>query len=180
MDAASLTTHPLTRYVPLRDSILGLTLVVLPGAGFVAGLAFVSGQGRLPQIWEPSTHPWQLWVIGVFGIAATAAGLLDWHFHATGQRIVGSKERRGELVALGFGGAPLFGLMMAASVSDRPVAWLLPIILVFTFTTVMICFDEFVFHRKACSRYETTLHRTLVLGNGTAWAAWMHWIFLSA
>jgi hypothetical protein len=42
----------------------------------------------------------------------------------------------------------------------------------------MICYDEFVFHRKRCGRYETMLHRLLVFGNGIAWLAWMHWCFV--
>ena len=42
----------------------------------------------------------------------------------------------------------------------------------------MICYDEFVFHRRACGLYETILHRVLVLGNGTALLVWMHWCFV--
>ena len=55
---------------------------------------------------------------------------------------------------------------------------LLPIIVVALFTATLICYDEFVFHRKRCGVYETLLHRLLVFGNGVAWLAWMHWCFV--
>ena len=42
------------------------------------------------------------------------------------------------------------------------------LLLVALFTTVCICWDEFVFHRARCGPYETALHRALVFGNGLA------------
>ena len=167
-----------TDHVPLRDTVQGLLFVTLPGLGFLVVLLLVSGEGRFPDLGVPGSLPWQLWAIAACGIPATAAGYLDWHYHATGRRVVGSGERRGELIALGAGGLPLFVFMCLASASSRPEIWLLPIIATFTFTTAMVCFDEFVLHRRACTRYETALHRTLVIGNGLAWAAWMHWIYV--
>ena len=164
--------------IPIRDSILGLSALVLPGAGFVLGLTIVSGRPGFPDLGDPSTIPWQLWLIGFAGIAATVCGFLDWHYHATGRRVVGKRERHGELIALALGGAPLFVLMMWSSVTTRPERLLLPIIGALLFTTAMICYDEFVYHRRACTRYEAMLHRVLVFGNGIAWAAWMHWIFV--
>ncbi len=164
--------------IPLRDSILGLGSLALPGLGFVVGLLVVSGRPGFPDLGNAATLPWELWLIGFSGIAATICGYLDWRYHVTGRRLVGARERNGELIALGLGGAPLFLLMMAASVMKRPEALLLPIIITLLFTTGMICYDEFVFHRKKCTLYEKMLHRVLVFGNGTAWAAWMHWIFV--
>jgi hypothetical protein len=73
---------------------------------------------------------------------------------------------------------PLFVLMSLASVLDRPVVVLIPVIVVVLFITTLICYDEFLFHRKRCGRYETVLHRLLVFGNGLAWLAWVHWCFV--
>ncbi|MEE9394082.1 MAG: hypothetical protein V3W41_16395 [Planctomycetota bacterium] len=174
LDAVSRTTL----YIPLRDTIIGLGSLALPGAGFVLGLMIVSGRTGFPDLSNASTIPWQLWLIGACGIAATVCGFLDWHYHVTGRRIVGKRERQGELIALGLGGAPLFLLMMAASGVARPEWLLIPILGAVLFTTVMICYGEFVFHRRSCRPYEAGLHRVLVFGNGTAWAAWMHWIFV--
>ncbi|MEZ6194536.1 MAG: hypothetical protein R3F20_02245 [Planctomycetota bacterium] len=178
MTRTTLAPPPSSAAIPLRDSILGLGSLALPGLGFVVGLALVSGREGFPDLADAGTIPWELWLIGVAGIAATVAGYLDWRYHITGRRLVGARERKGELIALGFGGVPLFFLMMAASVAERPEVYLLPILATVLFTTGMICYDEFVFHRRSCTRFETALHRTLVFGNGTAWAAWMHWIFV--
>ena len=178
MEAVHETTPPRGRIIPLRDAIIGLGALILPGAGFLAALIAVSGEPGYPTLLDIGTHPWELWVIGVFGIAATTCGFLDYHYHATGRRIVSKRERHGELIALALGGAPLFCLMLAASTLERPQVLLMPIILVAVFTVVVICQDEFVYHRRTCTRYESLLHRVLVFGNGTAWAAWMHWIFV--
>ncbi len=166
--------------IPLRESLLGLGTLFLPAIGFIAGLWMLSGRSGFPHIVDWSTYPWQLWVIGITGTAATICGVLDWHFHVSGRRPVGRRERHGELIALACGGAPLFVLMCAASLHPQPQALLLPIVMVALFTAVMICYDEFVFHRRACGRYETMLHRVLVLGNTTAWLAWLHWCFTRA
>ncbi|MCB9891400.1 MAG: hypothetical protein H6833_07125 [Planctomycetes bacterium] len=164
--------------IPLRETLLGLATLVIPGAGFIAGLAFLAGRDGYPDLFDMGSYPWELWVIGFTGTLATICGFLDWHYHVTGRRPVAKRERHGELIALTFGGAPLFVLMALASVTRNPMGYLLPIVLVALFTTVVICYDEFVFHRKACKPYETLLHRGLVLGNGTAWLAWMHWCFV--
>src|SRR6185436_8941480 len=84
---------------------------------------------------------------------------------------IGRAEHHSELLALGTGGL-LFALMAAASVVRRPAVLLIPVIVVVLATATMICYDEFVYHRKRCGRYETALHRLLVLGNGVAWLAW--------
>jgi hypothetical protein len=109
---------------------------------------------------------------------ATAAGAADWRFHRSGKTAIGRPEHRSELLALAGGGLPLFALMAAASVLPRPHVLLIPVLVVVLFTVVMICYDEFVFHRKRCGAYETLLHRLLVFGNGVAWLAWVHWCFV--
>lgn len=165
--------------IPLRDSIFGVGSLLVPAVGFVAAVTAVAGrEGAPPRLAGLAELPWELWLIAVGGVAATICGVLDWRYHVTGRRLVGRRERHGELIALGLGGVPTFALMLFASVMEQPAPLLLPIVVVVLFTTAMICYDEFVFHRNRCTRYETALHRTLVFGNGLAWAAWMHWIFV--
>ena len=91
---------------------------------------------------------------------------------------ISRKERQCELLALAGGGIPVFLMMLMASVSRQPLEWLLPVIVGVIFTSVLICYDEFIFHRKRCQKLETRLHRILVLGNGVAWLAWAHWCFV--
>lgn len=151
-----------------------------PGLLFGAGLLRLAASGGA---WEwlnaVSKWPWELWVIAVTGSIATLAGVGDWIWHRWARGCVVSRgERRCEFIAMAGGGGPLFLFMAAASVSVRPLAWLLPAVVVVMATTVMICYDEFVFHRKRCRPWETLLHRLLVLGQGTAWLAWAHWCFV--
>jgi hypothetical protein len=159
---------------------LPLTLIALflPGALLGVGLVLVRGQPRYGWLASPALYPWELWVILASGVVATVAGLLDWRYHRSGKTAIGAPEHNSELAALAGGGLPLFGLMAAASVVPRPHLLLLPVLVVVLFTTVLICYDEFVFHRKRCGAYETLLHRLLVLGNGVAWLAWSHWCFV--
>ena len=164
--------------IPLRDSALGLGSLFAPAMGLAAALVLAAGDAGVPRIFGFAAWPWELWVLSACGVTATACGILDWHLHVTGGRVVGKGERHGELIALAGGGFPLFCLMIFASASARPELYLLPIIIALLFTVAMICYDEFVYHRRACGRYETMLHRGLVFGNGAAWLAWMHWIYV--
>ncbi len=168
--------EPRRRFIPRWEWILGLTTLVLPGSVFLWGLTRVSGLPGYLDLSDWRSVPWPLWIIGVSGTVATIAGLLDLHYHVTGKRLVSKRERYGELIALGLGGTPLFVLMMVASWTTEPRRFLAPILALTMFTVVMVCLDEFVYHRRSCSRYEATLHRTLVLGNGTAFLAWFQWI----
>lgn len=161
----------------LRPSWTLLALFV-PGALFGMGLFLLGGDPRFAWLAHPSAYPWELWWMGGCGTLATAAGLADWRFHRSGAAAIGGAEHRSELVALAGGGVPLFVLMTVASVLARPALLLIPVLIVVLFTTVMIGYDEFVFHRKRCGRYETLLHRILVFGNAAAWLAWMHWCFV--
>ncbi len=161
-----------------KASYASLVALFVPAAGF--GLALAAAQNRPGLEWiGDGPWPWQLWTLAVCGSAATVAGLLDWWYHrAIAKCAISAKERRCELLALGAGGVPLFGLMLGASVSARPLQWLLPVLVLVLFTTALICYDEFIFHRKRCQGFETALHRVLVFGNGTAWLAWAHWCFV--
>ena len=73
------------------------------------------------------------------------------------------------------GGVPLFVLMSAASVYRRPELFLVPVFIVVIVTTLLVGYDEFVFHRKRCGRLETLMHRALTVGTGLAFLAWAHW-----
>lgn len=168
--------EPRRRFVPLWESIFGLTTLLLPGGAFVWGLLRVSGRPGYVDLSDWRSVPWPLWIIGVCGTIGTIAGLLDLHYHVSGKRLVSKRERHGELIALGLGGTPLFVLMMAASWMAAPSRLLAPIVLLGMFTVVMVCLDEFVYHRRTCSRYEATLHKALVFGNGAAFLAWFQWI----
>ncbi len=162
-----------------RDRLpLALLALVLPGLLFGLGLLLVRDHPRFAWLASVGLYPWEFWVLLTSGAVATVAGWLDWRYHRSGKTAVGGAEHRSELVALAGGGLPLFVLMAAASVVPRPQPLLIPVIVVVLFTAVMICYDEFVFHRKRCGRYETLLHRLLVFGNGLAWLAWVHWCFV--
>lgn len=155
-----------------------LFFLLLPGVGFTAGLMVLSGKPGFRWLQNPMQYPWELWVLVLGGLAAALGGFLDWKFHRLQGVLVGPREKQYELIALGAGGTPLFVLMSMASLSSRPHDYLLPVLGVLIFTVVMICYDEFIFHRKRCGRYETFLHRLLVFGNGFAWLAWAHWCFV--
>jgi hypothetical protein len=155
-----------------------LLALFLPGTLFVLGLVLLRDDPRFSWIVDPAAFPWEFWVIALAGALATSGGLLDWVYHRSGSTTIGQAEHRSEMAALGCGGLPLFLLMASASVVERPAILLLPILVVVLFTAAMICYDEFVFHRRRCGRYETMLHRLLVFGNGIAWLVWMHWCFV--
>jgi hypothetical protein len=157
-----------------------LTLVALfaPGILFGVELLLVRDTPRFEWLSTFAAYPWELWAVAVCGSIATLAGVGDWAFHRSGKTTIGRKEHHSELLALAGGGVPLFVLMSVASVLDRPALVLLPVIVVVLFITTLICYDEFLFHRKRCGRYETVLHRLLVFGNGLAWLAWAHWCFV--
>jgi hypothetical protein len=122
--------------------------------------------------------PWQFFAIAIFGIIATAGGILDWQFHRNPLHMkIPKKEREAEAKALGLGGFPMFILMWFAMLSSSPAYFLIPILLVLIYTVVAICYDEFVFHIKRCGKLETIYHRMLVFGNGIAWLAWFHFIY---
>ena len=165
----------------LKASWRSLAALFAPGVVFAIGLAWLAANGGEPWAWLRSAvrWPWELWTIAVAGSLATVAGSADWAWHrwAAGC-VVGPAERRCELLALTCGGGPLFVFMTLASFSARPAVWLLPAIVTVVATTVMICYDEFVFHRRRCRRMETILHRVLVFGQGAAWLAWAHWCFV--
>ena len=151
--------------------------MLMPGLSFVAGLAILRNHSRFSWVSHFHDYPWEFWAIATCGAIASTGGIGDWLFHRSGVTAVGAAEHRAHILALGFGGVPLFVLMAAASISARPLVFLLPVIVVLIGTVVLICQDEFLFHRR-CAARETVLHRMLTIGNGLAWLAWVHWCFV--
>ena len=160
-----------------RHGVLALGAMLVPAVLFPLGLTLLRHDARFAWLGNVPSYPWELWMIAVCGSAATLGGFLDWRFHRSGDTVVGRREHRAHLLALAGGGVPLFALMAAASLSPRPARWLVPVFVVLIYTVVMICYDEFVFHRR-CGRFESFTHRLLTCGNGLAFLAWAHWCFV--
>jgi hypothetical protein len=178
-ETSAILPGPLRPPLParLRDAA-NLLASLAPGLLFGMALAALSRRPDFAWLTQPSRHPWELWVIALAGTVATAAGVADWRYHRTAGIRVGPNEHRAELLALAGGGLPLFLLMCAASVARRPQVYLLPVLAVLLWTVVLICYDEFVFHRRRCDRHEALLHRTLLAGHATAFLAWVHFCFV--
>jgi hypothetical protein len=160
-----------------RHGPLALIAMLVPAVAFPLGLVLVYGDARFAWLADVRAWPWELWAVAACGTAATLGGILDWRFHRSGATVVGRGEHRAHLLALAGGGVPLFALMAAASVSPRPVRFLVPVLVVLVATVVAVCYDEFVFHRR-CGRFEALTHRLLTVGNGLAFLAWAHWCFV--
>lgn len=162
----------------LKASSASLIALLVPALGMAIALWSIRGDARFDWV-TAGPWPWQLWLLAIAGGAATLAGFGDWLYHRRMTKcMISRKERRCELLALAGGGVPVFFMMLAASVSARPLQWLIPVLVGVLFTTALICYDEFIFHRKRCQKFETRLHRVLVFGNGIAWLAWAHWCFV--
>lgn len=145
---------------------------------FAVFLVYLSGTGGY-GLRLPFGLPWQFYLIAVFGTIATVGGVLDWRYHRDPLKLrISKQEREAEAKALGIGGLPMFVLMVLATLSDKPTNYLIPIIVFLIYTVSAICYDEFVFHIKRCGKTETIFHRMLVFGNGFAWLAWIHFIYV--
>ena len=160
-----------------RHGALALGAMLVPAVLFPLGLFVLRHDARFAWLSDVRAYPWELWAIAACGTVATLGGVLDWRFHRSGETAVGRREHRAHLLALAGGGVPLFALMAAASVNPRPARFLIPVLVVLISTVVMICYDEFVFHRR-CGWFETFTHRLLTCGNGLAFLAWAHWCFV--
>jgi len=160
-----------------RHGPAALLAMLVPALLFPVGLIVLRDDARFAWLGRPADYPWELWGIAVCGTVATLGGLGDWLFHRSGATVVSAREHRAHLAALVGGGIPLFVLMAMASLSPRPVRWLLPVLVVLIATVVLICYDEFVFHRR-CGKFEALTHRLLTCGNGLAFLAWAHWCFV--
>jgi hypothetical protein len=160
--------------------LFGLAVFALPGAGFIAALFAVRGRPEFLFLEDARAWPWELWTIAVAGTLALFGGVGDFFWHVRGLREVSRKEERGEILALATAGAPTFLTMAAASVAADPRPFLTPVVALAMYAVVLVCHDEFVYHRRACGKVETLLHRALTLGNGVAFVAWFHWVFARA
>jgi hypothetical protein len=162
-----------------KAGIASLLCLLVPSLGFPLGIAALASQPAYHWLVEVSAWPWEFWIIGISGTCALIGGLGDWIYHRWFARcVIGKAERRCELLALGGGGVPLFAMMVCASASAHPERWIVPVMFVIIYTTALICYDEFIYHRRRCRRLETVLHRSLVFGNGLAFLAWAHWCFV--
>jgi hypothetical protein len=161
-------------------AVIGLTLSFLPGALFAGGLFFLFLANRLPWPGGAAGVPWEAWAVGATGIAGAVAAIADYRYHTRVVKAVSPLEERVELIALGFGGLPMFVVMAMASFAHDPRPFLPAVAALLAFTTAAICYDEFVFHRRRCAAYENALHKVIVGGNGAAWLAWFHWVFVRA
>ena len=177
-DHATQTERIVARQRVSRHGGAALVAMLAPAALFPLGLIALHNHPKFAWLDTPAAYPWELWLIALAGTVATLGGLMDWRFHRSGETSVGRKEHLSHVAALGLGGGTMFVLMSFASLVARPQILLLPILIVALFTATLICYDEFVFHRKRCDRYETMTHRLLVFGNTIAWLAWMHWCFV--
>jgi hypothetical protein len=160
-----------------RHGPTALLAMLVPAAFFPMGLILLRDDARFAWLSRTEDYPWEFWAVAVCGSVATLSGLADWRVHRSGTTVVGVREHRAHVAALGAGGIPLFVLMAAASLSTRPLSLLLPTLVALVLTVVMICYDEFLFHRR-CGRYEVLMHRLLTFGNGMAFLAWAHWCFV--
>jgi hypothetical protein len=151
--------------------------MLTPALLFPAGLCFLARDPRFAWLRDVSLYPWEFWAMALCGTLATLGGGADWVFHRSGETTVGVREHRAHLAALAGGGIPLFFLMATASLHPRPEAFLVPVFLVVIILVVVICYDEFIFHRR-CGGWETLFHRLLTIGNGLAFLAWVHWCFV--
>jgi hypothetical protein len=171
-------THPAPKK-GLR-SYLSLIFLFIPAILFGALILLYKGNTQLRISPHFPFLSWQFFAIGVFGVIATAGGILDWQYHRNPLNMkIPKKERDAEALALGAGGVPMFLLMWFAMLSAHPANFLIPILIVLIYTVVGISYDEFVFHIKRCGPTENRYHRMLVFGNGIAWIAWFHFIYCS-
>ncbi len=162
-----------------RDYLSLFLLFVPPILFFI--LAYINrGHPRLQITHSFPYISWQFYVMLLFGSIATIGGLLDWQFHRNVLKMkISQKERDAEARALGLGGVPMFILMWFAMLSNKPINFLIPILIVLVYTVVCICYDEFVFHIKRCGKRENFYHKLLVFGNAVAWLGWFHFIYYS-
>ena len=171
----------MTEFAPpkkLMRDYLPLILLFMPALLFGVLLLLFRSNDKLRLSSAFPYFSWQFCAVALFGIIATAGGVLDWRFHRhnLGMKLP-KKERAAEAAALGLGGLPMFLIMWFAMLSAHPSYFLIPILVVLIYTVVAISYDEFVFHIKRCGRLEHTYHRLLIFGNGLAWIAWFHFIY---
>ena len=170
-DSVRITRRRLSAHGPAA-----LLAMLVPALAFPIGLLLLQDDDRFNWLARPHDYPWQFWIVGLCGTVATAAGVIDWHIHRSGTTIVGRREHRAHVAALAGGGIPLFLSMAVASLLPRPAQMLIPLLIALIATVILICYDEFLFHRR-CRWGEVLAHRILTFGNGLAFLGWAHWCF---
>ena len=160
-----------------RHGAMAVAALLVPALLFPLGLFLLREDARFAWLRDVRAYPWEFWVVAICGVVATLGGVMDWVFHRSGDTVIGQGEHRAHLLGLTTGGIPLFALMALASITARPALFLIPVLVLLIYTVVVVCYDEFVFHRR-CGRYESCMHRMLTLGNALAFLAWAHWCFV--
>ena len=163
-----------------KSGWISLAALLFPGLVLAVCLFWAAeNHPRYEWLKQPPSHwPWEFWTMGLAGGIASIGGILDWSYHRWVARCkIGQAEKRLELLAMGVGGGSMLTVMLNASISDNPGRWLIPAMVVLMFTVSMICYDEFIYHRRRCTRWETLWHRILTGGMGVAWLGWAHWCF---
>lgn len=153
---------------------------VAPGLTFAWLLAFGHFvRGEFPWLRTPWSAPWPVFVIALCGGIGLVGTVGDYRYHRAGPRVlVGAPEHKSHVLALATGGVPLAVVMAFATFDARPARFTAAAMLLAIYVTLMVAYDEFVFHRRRrCARREQTLHLLSTLGNGGAFLAWSHWVF---
>lgn len=169
-----------TRAFRLAWSGASFLAVVSPAFLVFSCLWLVRESPRFDWVLDPSRATWEVWLALGGGAVGTLGGVFDWGYHRWGGVTLTTRERLLEIGGLAGGGLSIFALLAAASVSDRPLVWALPVALAFLATAFAAGYDEFVYHAERCTPFEARVHRIVLAGHGTAFAAWCHWCFLRA
>ena len=157
--------------------VANLVAAFVPGAAAIVGWWVLRDDPRLAWL-DPRRGSWHFAVIAGAGLAATAAGFLDWRFHRRGGRVIGARERRAEFCALVLGGIPLLVVTSAATLADDPRTFLVPAVATALVVVAGVCVDEVTFHRR-CSRREALYHHAIEAGMALAWLTWVHGCFVA-
>src|SRR4051812_47957972 len=108
---------------------LSLVLLFIPAILFGTLMFLTKNNPRFLFTESFPFLPWQLLLIGFFGIIATVGGVLDWMYHRNPLNMkIPKKERDAEAAALGLGGIPMFVLMWLAMMDSKPNIFLIPIL----------------------------------------------------
>jgi len=182
MTSISISTDE--RFPKRRPSsgVATLAGAAIPGVAFGLFLLLAARiDPRFAWVTSAAKTPWPVFVIALSGTLGLCGTTADFLYHrATPTPIVGAPEHRAHLLALFTGGVPLFLTMAAATLSQRPLLFLVPVIALAISVTVWVAYDEYVFHRRRkCSRLEKTFHLMANLGNAGAFLAWVQWIFVN-
>ena len=157
------------------ERLLSLSLVgaLIPGVVF-AGLVLSGGEGLYSSRFLLLLNSWELVPIIGFGLLGLGSAIADWMFHRTGDTgVICKKERDVEKAALWLGGVPIFFVTLHATFFGLPPWKTCLLVLLLVLTSLFVCYDQFIFHRKRCNALENRFHLGITLGNIFAWLFWL-------